>query len=444
MTARIRAFGRATLAAALTLVTAVGLLVVGAMVGTAQPAVQDLPAPRHPGADRAGKTTVAFVLGASGSDAADVLAPFEVFASSPDVRAYTVAASSAPAALGSGLAIVPDHTFADIEQGSAPPPDLVVVPAVERPDGAEEQPARAFITASARRGARLLGVCAGARLLAASGVLDGHRATSHWSRLGALRTSRPQVDWADGVRYLQDGRITTTAGVTSGIPGSLRVLADLVGAAEAERVGRLVDYPGWRLDHETAIPARSFGAEDLGVLGNLVLPWGRPSIDVRLVDGVGELDAAALLEVYGYSQAARATAVSAAGTVTSRHGLTLRTTLSAGRPALVAGEARSRAGRGGFDAAFEQLSRDTSGTTLRSVAKMLEYPLDRVGPPAPSVAAQWRTPLLLAAVAGLALGAGSLPYLLGRRRPSRKRGSGRRRPATASAAVRPGRSPVVR
>lgn len=208
MTARIRAFGRATLAAALTLVTAVGLLVVGAMVGTAQPAVQDLPAPRHPGADRAGKTTVAFVLGASGSDAADVLAPFEVFASSPAVRAYTVAASSAPAALGSGLAIIPDHTFADIEQGS--------------------------------------------------------------------------------------------------------------------------------------------------------------------------------------------------------------------------------------------VSRDTSGATLRSVAKMLEYPLDRVGPPAPSVAAQWRTPLLLAAVAGLALGAGSLPYLLGRRRPSRKRGPGGRRPATASAAVRPGRSPVVR
>lgn len=412
-----RSVGRAVLAVVLTLGTTAALLAAGiAVATTTSSAPQGTSAAPRTARPAGSAITVAVVLGASGTDAADALAPFEVFASSPAISAYTIAASGAPAPLGGGLAIVPDHTFTEAADGALRPPDLVVVPAVERPDGVEEQAAREFITASYEGGARLLGVCAGARLLAASGVLDGHRATSHWSRLGALRGSRPQVRWADGVRYVQDGRITTTAGVSSGIPGALHVLADLAGPAEAARVGRLVDYPGWQPDQATTIPTQGFGASDLGVLANLVLPWGRPKVDVRLDDGVGEIDAAALLEVYGYSQAADATAVSQSGTVVTRHGLTLRTALagpSADRPALVAGEIRSQAGRAGFDAAFEQLGRDGSPETVRSVAKMLEYPLDRVAPQPTSVIVTWRTPLLLAVVAALAIAAGGVPYLVG-------------------------------
>lgn len=449
LTALVRGVGRASLATMLTLGTAGALLVAGVGVATTMSAIPDGASPTsRPTRPFDSAITVAVVLGASGTDIADALAPFEVFASSSAMSAYTIAASAAPASLGSGLAIVPDHTFAEVADGIVKWPDLVVVPAVERPDGAEEQAARDFITAAYQGGARVLGVCAGARLLAASGVLDGHRATSHWSRLGALRGSRPQVRWADGVRYVQDGRITTTAGVSSGIPGALRVLADLAGPDEAARVGRLIDYPGWRPDQSTTIGTQGFGAADVGVLGNLVLPWGRPTIDVRLDNGVGEIDAAALLEVYGYSQAVNATAVSEAGTVVTRHGLTLRTTLAAAsgeRPAVVAADIRSDAGHAGFDAAFEQLGRDSSPGTVRSVAKMLEYPLDRVAPQPTSVVAAWRTPLLLTVVAALAIGMGSVPYLLRRRRPTAARGvnaDGPARPSGAASASNVGESPL--
>ena len=422
--ALIRGVGRAALAGSLSVVAVAGLLAAGIVSATAVAPTPDAvnPSPRMARPAGAG-ITVAVVLGASGTDTADALAPVEVFASSPAVSVYTVAASTAPASLGSGLAIVPDHTFAEVGHGTLAPPDLVVVPVVERPDAAEEASARDFVAGAYGRGAQVLGVCAGARLLAASGILDGHRATSHWSRLGALRGSRPQVQWTDGVRYVQDGRITTTAAVSSGIPGALRVLADLAGAAEAERVGRLIDYPGWQPGQTTAIPAQRFGADDLGVLANLVLPWGRPEIDIRLRDGVGEIDAAALFEVYSYSQAAGAIATSSTGTVVTRHGLTLRTAVaqpSADRPGLIAGQLRSHTGHAGFDAAFEQLSRDASPAVVQSVAKMLEYPLDRVSPQAPSVAATWRTPILFAAGALVAIAAGSLPYLLRRRRRAKR------------------------
>ena len=99
-------------------------------------------------------------------------------------------------------------------------------------------------------------MCAGSRLLAAAGLLDGHRATSHWSWLKGLQRSRPQVDWVRGHRYVQDGKITTTAGVTSGVFGALRLVQQLAGDAEAQRVGRELAYPGWSLDGPTGIPAQ--------------------------------------------------------------------------------------------------------------------------------------------------------------------------------------------
>jgi transcriptional regulator GlxA family with amidase domain len=73
-------------------------------------------------------------------------------------------------------------------------------------------------------------VCNGSRLLAATGLLDGHRATSHWSSIRRLERSRPQVDWVRGHRYVQDGTLTTAAGVTSGVFGALRLVEQLAGA----------------------------------------------------------------------------------------------------------------------------------------------------------------------------------------------------------------------
>jgi transcriptional regulator GlxA family with amidase domain len=134
------------------------------------------------------------VLGASGSVITDALGPYEVFARSPAFFVYTVSASRPTAMLSGGLAVVPDYSLEDVDAGLAPEPDVVVVPAVVAPNGKKEAPLREWITRRADRGARLLGVCNGSRLLAATGLLDGRRATSHWSSISGLERSHPQVD----------------------------------------------------------------------------------------------------------------------------------------------------------------------------------------------------------------------------------------------------------
>ena len=369
-------------------------------------------------APAAGTIVVAMVLGRSGSDTADVLAPYEVFTTSPAFSTYTVADTASPASMNGGLSVVPSYTYADVAAGTAPAPDLIVVPAVNGPAGPEEQAARDFISQRYRAGARVLGICAGSRLLAASGVLDGLRATSHWSRISALETSNPAVTWVRGQRYVQDGRVTTTGGVTSSISGSLKVMGDLAGPAEAARVGKLINYPGWSLDAPVAMPAQSFAADDLSVLSNFAFPWARPGFDVQLDDGIGEIDAAALLEVYSYSQAAAANALSRTGTVVTRHGLTIRT-VATGSPThhvLMPTTLVSHNGLGGFDAAFEQLSRTSSPAVVASIAKMLEYPLDRVVLDAAPAPIQWRPAFLMTLAVLLAIAVGASPWIIRRAR----------------------------
>ncbi|HZA84301.1 MAG TPA: DJ-1/PfpI family protein [Actinomycetes bacterium] len=159
-----------------------------------------------------GRLAVAVVLGASGSVITDALGPYEVFARSPTFFVYTVSASRPAAVLSGGLAVVPDYSLEDVDAGLAPEPDVIVVPAVAAPNGKKEAPLRDWITRRTDQGAHFLGVCNGSRLLAATGLLDGRRATSHWSSIRSLERSRPRVEWVRGQRYVQDRTLTTTAG----------------------------------------------------------------------------------------------------------------------------------------------------------------------------------------------------------------------------------------
>ncbi|MEC5193026.1 DJ-1/PfpI family protein [Arthrobacter sp. MP_M4] len=383
-----------------------------------------------------GAIVVAVVLGSSGTVGSDVLAPYEVFASSPEFSVYTIAAQSAPAAIDGGPAIVPTYTFEDVRSGKARKPDVVVVPAVGAPEGPEETAMREWIVEQSGRGARILGVCNGSNVLAGSGVLDGHKATGHWSRLGSLKKSHPQVHWSEGLRYVQDGMITTTAGVTSGIPGALKVMEDLAGPDEAERVGRLMNYPGWSLMASASISVQSFTTADLPVGLNALVPWFRPTIAVGLFNGVGEADVASAFEVYNMSFAARAVPVAATEAVTTRHGMVLLTVPETQAPqvdrVIAPGAARDQDidpqlrdwaasrnvpadafagadGALGFDGALEYLAQHTDRATAVSAAKMIDYPTAHLNLPAGETYV--RVPVLIVLGLLLATLIGALPVV---------------------------------
>ena len=384
-----------------------------------------------------GRLAVAVVLGASGSVITDAFGPYEVFARSPRFFPYTVSASRPTAMCSGGLAVVPDYSLEDVDAGLAPEPDVVVVPAVAAPNGKKEAPLRDWLTRRSDRGAHVLGVCNGGRLLAATGLLDGRRATAHWSALKGLARRRPQVDWVRGQRYVQDGTLTTTAGVTSGMFGALRLVEQLAGAGEAQRVGQELAYPGWSLHGPTEIRAQRWAPHDLAFLLAAVFPWWRPTIGVGLVEGVGELEIAAPFEVYASSFAARTVPIAAEATITTRHGLRLVATptdaIAPEVDRLIVPGAHTTdqvdsqllgwaadhglkvelpnggqaAGQFSYDAMLADLASHSDQTTALATAKSIEYPTEQLE--LAGAGWPWRPTALLALTATAAIGIGLAP-----------------------------------
>jgi putative intracellular protease/amidase len=355
--------------------------------------------------------------------------------------------------MNGGLQVVPTYDFAAINRGAARKPDLVVVPAVNDPTGDQESDLRAWIVQQAHAGARILSICAGSRVLAATGLLDGRRATSHWSRIAPLRKSNPRVNWVQGQRYVDDGTITTSAGVSSGIPTSLHLVQELAGTAEAIMVAKRVRYPGWAPGGPTAIPVQHFSLGDAGVGLSAVLPWFQPTLAVGVADGVGEIDTTALFDVYSYASAAQLIPVSSGSSITTAHGVVLLTTPAAAltrrasRLVLpgthsdtdIAPELRRLAARqelpvtplgqgnlAGFDAALTDLA-SSSGTAIsRSTAKMVDYPTHPAAADGTASAAV-RVPFLFALAVVLAGTVGMIPTMiriLRRRRAAARSGTG--------------------
>ncbi|MFF3632104.1 DJ-1/PfpI family protein [Streptomyces sp. NPDC002164] len=407
------------------------------------PAASDAGAWPTPRAVPSGRITVAVVVSNEGSVATDVMAPYQVFAESEKLFVYTVAAERRVSPLSGGAQLLPDHTLDEVDRGVVPEPDVVVVPAVTDPADAKEARLRDWIVERHRKGARVLGVCAGSELLAASGLLDGRNATSFWSNISSLKRQYPQVHWKRGQRYVEDDRVTTTAGVTSGTVGALRVVEELAGKDEATRIGKGLSYPGWTPDGPTTIPANHLTPGDLPYALNAAFPWLRSTVGIGLVDGVDEIDAAAAFEAYGgVSFSARTVVLGSRGTVTTRHGLvliaqptgssshgvdrfvvpgvadvsavdtSLRTWAHRNKLAVELPGGGRHDGEFGFDPVLRDLARHSDRSTARVTAKFSEYPSSHLT--LTGAAWPWRSTLLAVAAAVVSVGAGFLPTAIRR------------------------------
>ncbi|MFJ9737389.1 GlxA family transcriptional regulator [Streptomyces sp. NPDC101166] len=167
----------------------------------------------------------------------DVSGPLEVFAGAEthtpgSYRIRTASLDGAPVRTSSGLRLVPDGILAD-----EPDPHTLVVPGgqgTRRPD----PPLVDWLRANGPRARRLVSVCTGAALLAAAGLLDGRRATTHWAYADGLARRHPAVEVDAEPIYVRDGDVYTSAGVTSGIDLALALVEEDLGREVALTIAR--------------------------------------------------------------------------------------------------------------------------------------------------------------------------------------------------------------
>lgn len=178
----------------------------------------------------------------------DFCGPFEVFSSATSESgeklfdALTVAETDALVSCRGGLLVQPNVTFA-----TAPKFDIIVVPGGYGTDTQQENPVVLDWLRRQRASVELTtSVCTGAFLLGAAGLLDGLRATSHWTTIDRLRGFVPNATVLDDERVVDEGEIITSAGVSAGIDMALHVVRRLHGDAVAVATARDMEYD-WRL-----------------------------------------------------------------------------------------------------------------------------------------------------------------------------------------------------
>lgn len=124
--------------------------------------------------------------------------------------------------------------------------DIVVVPSWRDPDEAPPEPLLAALRRARARGALVVGLCLGAFVLAAAGLLDGRRATTHWRWTARFAERFPRVRVEPDVLYVDEGDVLTSAGVAAGIDCSLHVVRRYRGAEVANHIARMLVVPPHR------------------------------------------------------------------------------------------------------------------------------------------------------------------------------------------------------
>ena len=205
-----------------------------------------LPAAAAETAPRATYTRNVAIVLYDGVEILDFAGPSEVFKAAAGFgragvtqafRVYTVAASREPLVSQGFVKILPEFTFED-----APTPDLIVFPGGSSDRLTENPKAMAWATKAMNAAEVTLTVCTGAFVPAKAGLLDGLDVTTYYGAIEGLKKEAPKARVQDGRRFIDNGKIVTTAGVSAGIDGSLHVVARLLGRVVADRTARYMEY----------------------------------------------------------------------------------------------------------------------------------------------------------------------------------------------------------
>jgi transcriptional regulator GlxA family with amidase domain len=182
------------------------------------------------------------VLALDGVVAFDLSTPLEVFArtrTADGSAAYEVRVCAMTPEVDAGAFVLRAPWGLDALDAA----DTIILPGVVGPAGGVPEEVVDRLRAAAARGTRIASICAGAFVLAATGLLDGLRATTHWLAAGELAERHPAVEVDPDVLYVDNGQFLTSAGAAAGLDLCLHLIRRDHGSAVAADAARLSVMP---------------------------------------------------------------------------------------------------------------------------------------------------------------------------------------------------------
>lgn len=248
----------------------------------------------------------------------DYVMPTGILRRSGVADVMMLATGPGPVQLFPVLKVEADATIAQFDAAYPSGADYVIVPAMSCDD---DPAALVWLKRQAEKGAVIIGICAGAKVVAAAGLLDGRRATTHWYYLGEMLKRHPTVQYVVDRRIVSDGNVVTTTGITASMPMMLTLIEAIAGRAKAEAVARELGLASWDARHASGAFRFTRPFATTVLLNNLAF-WSREVFDIQLERGVDEVSLALVADAWSrtYRSQSRTFAASL-DAVESRNGI---------------------------------------------------------------------------------------------------------------------------
>lgn len=194
----------------------------------------------------AGYTRNVAIVVYDGVEVLDFAGPAEVFAAAagqgasrgePAFNTYLVSRTRQPIVSQGFIDVLPDYAITD-----APTPDIIVLPGGGTDRVLADPDWLAWVKTAAEGAETVLTVCTGAFIAGRLGLLDGQDATTWYARVPDLQAKTPRANVIPGRRFVDNGKVITTAGVSAGIDGALHLVARTLGRYVADRTAEYMEY----------------------------------------------------------------------------------------------------------------------------------------------------------------------------------------------------------
>lgn len=302
----------------------------------------------------------------AGTETTDLLVPHGILKRSGRVDVLIVATGPGPVTLMPALSLVPDMTVAEFEASHPRGADAVIVPAFH---SLGTDATTAFLLGQAAKGAFIVSICEGAEPVARAGLFDGRTATTHWFAQDRLNQRYPKVRWVKNTRYVVDGPVMSSSGVSASVPVTLELLKILVGEESARATATGLGLADWSPDHDSSRFSLDSGKVWL-VVGNVLWFWQHEVLVTPLTDGFDTVAFALQADAWSRTYRSRLVAQNPRGRVVSAEGVTLVTETATGGHPVAPSEGPPFAA---LEANLAAIAKRYGSPTAQFVATQLEY-----------------------------------------------------------------------
>ncbi len=259
------------------------------------------------------------VIGANaGTETTDYLMPTGILRRADVADVVLVSTEEGPMQLYPVFQVEADATTASFDTQHPDGADYVIVPAMTREDDPD---VLAWVKAQSAKGATIIGVCVGSKVVGNTGLLDGKRATTHWYSRDSLVDEHPGITYVPDRRIVADGNVITTTGISASMPLSLTLIEAIAGREKAAEVAQSLGIEHWDARHasEAFAFSRPFATT---VLANSVAFWTHEDWGLALKPDLDEVTLALVADAWSRTYRSQAVTFAESATpITTANGV---------------------------------------------------------------------------------------------------------------------------